>query len=82
MDCDVFEDLRAALDCEYVSDLCLRGESNTRRAIAALDLSAYSLESLSELYIYLYGGCVAFRSHSEARRLFSETIEKERKEIK
>lgn len=82
MDSDAFEDLRAALDCEYVSDLCVRGEANTRRAIDALDLSVYSLESLSELYIYLYGGCVAFQNHNEARRLFSETIEKERKEIK
>lgn len=68
---DLFEELRAALGCSYISDLrspvYLKA---AREAVAAMAVAEYPLTALSDMAEYLYAEKLCFESHEAARRFF------------
>lgn len=68
---DLFEDLRALLGCEFISDLkFLPWNDQALRLTSRMKLTRYSLHALSDLYHYLTGKHVSFDDHEQARQCF------------
>ena len=69
---DIFEDLKRAIGCMYISDIAY-GEARKRARIAVCDMniSAYPLSQLSDLYHYLYAEKRIFSGYDEAITAFS-----------
>lgn len=53
---DLFEEIREALGCEYISDIRIgTALRDARRIVAQKDLTAYSVRELADISEYLYG---------------------------
>lgn len=68
---DIFEDLKRAIGCMYISDIAY-GEARklARIAVRDINISAYPLSQLSDLYHYLYAEKRIFSSYDEAITAF------------
>ena len=74
-DMTAFDDVRQNLGCSYISDIRLdmrRPEVSLKLEIylSGFDYTKYPPKELEELYEYLFGETIAFRSYIEAERLF------------
>ena len=68
---DLFERLRQAVGCAYVSDLRFSPYRETaKREAGKLDLGAYPLPVLEDLTEYLYGGRRRFEDSAQAADFF------------
>lgn len=69
---DVFEELRDALGCCYISDLRFPAYLGAaRETISGFDLSRYPLSALSDMAEYLYGRKLCFDTREDARHFFA-----------
>ena len=68
---DIFEDLKRDIGCMYISDIAY-GETRKRARIAVRDMniSAYPLSQISDLYHYLYAEKRIFSDYNEAIAAF------------
>lgn len=65
---DLFETLKYAVGCPYISDLRHAPyDGAAKHVLRTLDLRAYSLKELSDAVTYLYGTSVVFHSHGQAQ---------------
>ena len=70
-DRDLFEELKRVVRCEYISDLRYSPwREQAKKAIAAMDLSEFSLFALNDAAEYLYGEKPAFASSADAQEYF------------
>jgi len=68
---DIFEELKGIVHCEYISDLRYSPWlEQARMAIAAMDLSEFSLFVLNDAAEYLYGEKPTFASCADAQEYF------------
>ena len=68
---DLFEELKRIVRCDYISDLRYSPwREQARKAIAAMDLSEFSLFAINDAAEYLYGEKLAFASSAEAQVYF------------
>ena len=70
-----FDDVRQGLGCSYISDIRfdMRSPETSLKLgwhLCEFDYTKYPLKELEELYEYLFGETIAFRSYIEAERLF------------
>lgn len=69
---DLFEEVRRAVGCRFISDLRSSVYLEAARDIVALmDMSQYPLRVLSDMAKYLYARTVYFTTHEEAQRFFA-----------
>ena len=69
--CDLFEDLRVQLLCEYISDMRFEPfQSSAKAELARMELSSYSLRALADADEYFYGVNLEFQSYSQAAEFF------------
>ena len=68
---DIFEDLKRNIGCTYISDVTY-GETRelARIAVRDMNISAYPLSQLSDLYRYLYAEKRIFSGYDEAMTAF------------
>jgi len=68
---DIFEDLKRAVGCMYISDIA-SGETRKQARIIVCDMNIpdYPLSQLSDLYHYLYAEKRIFSSYDEAVATF------------
>lgn len=70
-DRDLFEELKDAVGCEYISGLRYAPWiDKARKAVAGMDLSAYSLFALGDAAEYLYAEKQSFISSEAAQEYF------------
>ena len=68
---DLFEELKRIVRCDYISDLRYSPwREQARKAIAAMDLSEFSLFAINDAAEYLYGEKPAFASSADAQEYF------------
>lgn len=71
---DIFEDLKTKVGCEYISDLKTEFFRERAKAlVAALELEAYPLHTLSDMAGYLYDVEIVFSSAGQARSFFEKS---------
>lgn len=71
MERDLFDKLKSAVGCEYVSDLHF-GKHNckARTVMKNTNIAAYPLSVLSDAAWYIFGIKIEFASHAEAIKFF------------
>lgn len=70
-DRDLFEELKRVVRCEYISDLRYSPwREQAKKAIAAMDLSEFSLFALNDAAEYLYGEKQVFAISADAQEYF------------
>ncbi len=68
---DLFEDLRFALGCPYISDIKNNTYiEETKAYLKTMDLSRYSLAQLIDMSEYLYGEKQSFANLENAESFF------------
>ena len=72
-DFDLFEDMKAILMCQYVSDFKTpRYLAHARYVLKHMDLKKYPIDQLSDMARYLYDHDKTFQSSDEAAVFFSK----------
>ena len=71
---NIFDELQAAVGCEYLSDLRMAESEGLREFFSGADLSVYSLTQLSDLAQYLFGAALGFDDHESAKNYFIEML--------
>lgn len=71
---NIFDELQAAVGCEYLSDLRMAESKGLREFFSVADLSVYSLAQLSDLAHYLFGASLGFDDHESAKNYFIEML--------
>lgn len=74
---DIFEQLKGALNCEYISDLKFPPYSKMAKSLLRMwNLNVYSLKELNDLANYLYKS-VSFESKEAAIYFFKQEVSDE-----
>ena len=70
---DIFERLKNALECQYISDLKKEPTKTiVKRVMMHISLDGYDIEMLSDLAEYLYDEKIEFETLEQARDFFKK----------